>query len=724
MSSKTPVVSILVPCYNVEKFLPECLDSLVGQTLADIEIVCINDGSTDGTLAILKDYAARDSRVVVIDKPNGGYGHSMNKGLDAATGRYIGIVESDDFASLDMFEKLCGLADEHNADVVKSNYYTHSSDGGDDAIMPVLPEKLCGSVVDPADHFELFRVRPSIWAGVYNRQFLIDNDVRFLETPGASFQDASFMYKVWLAAKRAYICRDGYLHYRIDNAASSVKQQSKVFCVCDEYDEMERFLMGRNLPENTLKLRRRQLNRLRYNTYIWNYERLESEAALQFLMRMSEQFAAADKADELDWRMFNVPEQTALKYIINKPEYYHLCKSPVENPRVTVVMPVYNAEAFIRKSLDSLLSQTIRDIEIICIDDGSSDRSVAILQEYASRDGRVVVQTQPNSGAAVARNKGMAMARGKYLSILDCDDVFDSRMLEKLLARAEAVGADITICKCDGFDDATGKVSPISWSVDSTLLPENDPFCWRDMPDNIFNFCQGWAWDKLYLTSFVRDNKLEFQNLKATNDMTFVYLSLVCAERISIINDVLIHQRLARKTSISQSRHNNCDCFYYALAALRDGLVERDIYSGVERSFKNWAVNLSMWHFNTLSSHKESFFKLYSELRDKFLPDLGIGGQDEEYYTQKNIRQYRQCVEILQSPVEDYLYSRWQSAIAVPETKVAASKKTVSNDGIVSREGLGSRIMRKVRGARRCLREYGFGYTCRLAWGFIFGGRK
>ena len=99
-----PIVSILVPCYNVEAYLRECLDSIVNQTLTDIEIICINDGSTDGTLGIIKEYAAKDKRIKIIDKENEGYGKSMNRGLDAATGEYVGIVESDYLDEPDMFE--------------------------------------------------------------------------------------------------------------------------------------------------------------------------------------------------------------------------------------------------------------------------------------------------------------------------------------------------------------------------------------------------------------------------------------------------------------------------------------------------------------------------------------------------------------------------------------------------------------------------------------------
>ena len=120
-------VSILMPACNVEKFLRECMDSVVGQTLKDIEIICIDDGSKDSTGDILDEYAEQDDRIKVIHKPNSGYGHSMNVGLQNATGEYVGIIETDDFADPDMFEKLYEVAKRTDADVVKSNYYTYVS---------------------------------------------------------------------------------------------------------------------------------------------------------------------------------------------------------------------------------------------------------------------------------------------------------------------------------------------------------------------------------------------------------------------------------------------------------------------------------------------------------------------------------------------------------------------------------------------------------------------
>ena len=125
-----PKVSILVPCYNVEKYLPQCLDSIVNQTLKDIEIIAINDGSTDSTLDIIKQYAKKDKRFVIIDKKNEGYGKSMNRGLDAATGEYIGIVESDDWVEPDAFETLYNMAKLNDADIAKADFVFFDNDTG------------------------------------------------------------------------------------------------------------------------------------------------------------------------------------------------------------------------------------------------------------------------------------------------------------------------------------------------------------------------------------------------------------------------------------------------------------------------------------------------------------------------------------------------------------------------------------------------------------------
>lgn len=119
-------VSIIVPTFNVEPYLKECMESITHQTLEDIEIICINDGSTDGSLAILKSYAEKDSRIKLVDKENGGYGIGMNIGFGLATGEYIGIVEPDDFVPVNMFGDLYDIASKNDLDWVKADFIAFS----------------------------------------------------------------------------------------------------------------------------------------------------------------------------------------------------------------------------------------------------------------------------------------------------------------------------------------------------------------------------------------------------------------------------------------------------------------------------------------------------------------------------------------------------------------------------------------------------------------------
>lgn len=125
----SPLISIVVPVYNVASYLRECLESILEQTYENLEVICVNDGSTDGSLAILEEYRSRDSRVRVISKPNAGYGHTMNMGMDAATGDYLGIVESDDFIEPRMYEILMTAQQKHDVPVVLCPWFDYWTDG-------------------------------------------------------------------------------------------------------------------------------------------------------------------------------------------------------------------------------------------------------------------------------------------------------------------------------------------------------------------------------------------------------------------------------------------------------------------------------------------------------------------------------------------------------------------------------------------------------------------
>ena len=302
----TPKVSILVPVYNVERFLPQCLDALCGQTLRDVEIVCINDGAMDGSPAILHEYAVRDARVRVIDKQNTGYGASLNLGISQAQGEYIGIIEPDDFPDKRMFKKLLKVAERTHADVVKCNYFNYFE--GSDHLVENFAGLPYRRAFDPVDYPQVVCSIPSIWTGLYRKTFLEREGISLRETPGAAFQDAGFSLKVWFAARTCALVKKPLLHYRMDNPGSSSKTTDKVFTVCEELADAEAFLRQR--PERSRVLLP-WLAVDKWGKYRWNYERISASEHVAFAQRMLDEYRASQDANELDCSLFK-PEDAAL----------------------------------------------------------------------------------------------------------------------------------------------------------------------------------------------------------------------------------------------------------------------------------------------------------------------------------------------------------------------------------------------------------------------------
>lgn len=278
-------VSIIVPVYNQENFLRECLDSLINQTLKDIEILCIDDGSTDSSSKILYAYEVQDKRVKVIYKENTGYGDSVNVGLSRAESKYIGIVESDDFVERDMFERLYQKAEEFNTDIIKADYYNYYSKSGlaqKSNNFDTFPKN---QILSQEEKNNLVFAASSIWCGLYRKDFLKDNNIWFLSSPGASYQDTSFSFISNITAKRIVLIDKVLLYYRSDNINSSVNDCRKIYCIINEFNYIKRYIYSYHL-EWAFPL----FAKAKFTTFLWNYNRLEDAGKKRFLLCMYEQF--------------------------------------------------------------------------------------------------------------------------------------------------------------------------------------------------------------------------------------------------------------------------------------------------------------------------------------------------------------------------------------------------------------------------------------------------
>ena len=317
----TPMVSVIVPIYNASRFLQKCLSSLAGQTFDDFEAICVDDGSTDASADIVRGFADRDKRFTLVSKENSGYGASMNVGLDHARGRYVGILESDDFFDPQALELLVFAAEAADADVAKGNFWLYWSSPNERRIpFSVVDGPLVGRTFCPRGDADLaiFFRKPSIWSGVYRRSFLEENGIRFLETPGASYQDAGFNFKVWAAAERATFIADCVLCYRQDNEASSVKSSAKAFCVCDEYQSMAEYV-GEHFAGPEASRLTGILERMKLDSYLWNYDRLDPSLRPEFVERISHEMSDDVAAGRVDMTLFEPGAAADLDALVNDP---------------------------------------------------------------------------------------------------------------------------------------------------------------------------------------------------------------------------------------------------------------------------------------------------------------------------------------------------------------------------------------------------------------------
>jgi len=311
-TQQQPAISVIIPIYSVEKYLPQCLESVLAQTLQEIEIILVNDGSKDRSLDIINEYAKKDDRIKVIDKPNEGYGKTVNRGIEAATGEYIGIVESDDWIEPDMYETLYSIAQSHNVEVVKANYVAFEEKTGKDLSGAKMPNRDLEQVINPRQNPGIFFMHPCIWSAIYRRDFLSRYGIQFLETPGASFQDTSFNFKVWAMAQRVYLTMKPLVHYR-KHPDQSIQGTGKVFCICDEYEEIERYM--NSYPVLFKKLERIFI-RQKYRAYLWNFKRLSGANREMFRKRMQEELIPVLQNNTIDLTGMNSKDRSRLLNIL------------------------------------------------------------------------------------------------------------------------------------------------------------------------------------------------------------------------------------------------------------------------------------------------------------------------------------------------------------------------------------------------------------------------
>ena len=297
-------------------------------------------------------------------------------------------------------------------------------------------------------------------------------------------------------------------------------------------------------------------------------------------------------------------------------------------PKASIVVPCYNAERFVEETIASAQAQTIQDIEIICVDDGSSDATLAILRQLAAADERIRVIEQQNGGEGPARDAGLVAATGDWLYFLDADDIMLPTLLEEAIACGDREHADVVVFRTNMLNDQTGEQVLCEWSFKRDWLDGNT-FAPRDYPEHVFTSFQNWVHNKLFRTSFVREHGLHMQHVHRTADLLFTCRALFEAEKIALIDAPLHVYRVNNAQSAMATSDLYPLDFYYAFAALREALEDAGVWELYHDSFVNWAIDGIAYNLSVARSY-DSYRTVVRTLQEEGFERLDITGFPRE----------------------------------------------------------------------------------------------
>ena len=272
--------------------------------------------------------------------------------------------------------------------------------------------------------------------------------------------------------------------------------------------------------------------------------------------------------------------------------------------RVSVIIPVYNVEKYLEKCLGSLINQSLTDIEFICINDGSTDNSLEILNRYAAKDKRFTVISQENRGQGVARNKGLEVAKGEYIGFVDPDDRVEENMFESLYVKAKDFNLDLIECNyTDYFEDSR---PPARWQ---TRLKTNKIFNWHNNKAYLFTHPIA-TWNKLFRTELIRENNIKFSNGKCGEDHCFTIPARLLAKRVMLCDEYLYNYLTRENTDTRNLSINNFDIVYF-IKSVKDLLIQQNVYQDVKKEFAKYESLYLSLHYKRTPEEKQSEFINY-----------------------------------------------------------------------------------------------------------------
>lgn len=593
-------VSIIMPVYNVGNYINKSLNSIINQSLKEIEIICVDDGSTDNSLEILKEYQKKDERVVIIKQENSGAAVARNKALNMAKGEFIAFIDADDYYPDETVLKDLYFAAKDNKVYIAGGSLENFTDKQINA-EKINDERVFhkNGIIEYKDYqYDFYYQR-----FIYSKDLIDKNDIKFpIYRRG---QDVPFFVNIMLAAKSFYAMNRNTYCYRIcHNEIKWNKNEVAIDAIKATIDIIE---IAKN--NKLLKLLERSVLRLiRYcNEIILINKNIEVlEVVYDSIQKINEYKNDKIKKDK---DVLKAKLEFLLKFEKSKlPRKIEKIAGGIKPSKVSVIVPVYNVEKYLLECLDSICNQTLSDLEIICVNDGSTDSSLEILKRYAAIDNRIVILSQTNGGLSVARNTGIKFAKGEYIYFCDSDDKLDIKALEILYNRAKNDDLDMLYFDAEAFFENTDVEKQfVSYKtyykrkndyqgiytgkkLFNELLKNKDY-----LPSVCINFLK---------TNFIIKNNLIFEPGILHEDNLWSFKCALLAERVGYSANTFFYRRVRANSKVTQQINFNYVYGYFVSAV--KGIEFLKFVKLSEDEFKNINSLINGW----INNAKNKYFKL------------------------------------------------------------------------------------------------------------------
>ena len=593
-------ISVIIPVFNDEKLIKSAVHSVLKQSIEDIELICINDGSTDNSLDVLNSLSKKYDFLKVLSQDNQGSGSARNFGINEATGEYIAFLDADDFyIDNDALEKLYEVGKKNNANMVSGNIKL-VDDKGNFSPFKDMDYYNENSIINP----EEYGIPWAFYKSIYKREFLVNNQIYFPDLIRG--QDPVFLAEVLSKIDCIYtVDTDVYAYYYINGADKCNTFQKRHdhilhFKYIFEYFSDPKFSEVKN--------------KFKYKLFIF-IDMMGVEGAEDTLKSIREVFSDNPS-------LVKECENFYYSKFFNKDEMLNKLNLK-SNPKISVIIPVYNASEFLEEAFESVLSQNFSDIELICVNDGSTDNSLEILNKFADKDSRVKVFNQDNAGCGAARNAALDKASGDYIYFFDPDDYILPKTFEKLFKNATRNCSDLVIFKIARFKDSES----IDYSNPGFPLEKefknvdfnSFTFDYHDVKYYVMNTSFA-PWTKLYKKEFLdKYDDFRFPTDIAFDDAPFHIKSMIRASRISFVPEFLYHYRF-NPNGIINTSSNGMDIFRIC-DIVEDFLINENCYDEFETEFK--LFKLTQIKNYMMSTHSDEYFlRAKKELLEMDVSDL------------------------------------------------------------------------------------------------------